>query len=108
MTPGEDAGQEGYNGIFVGGAAWVKLVAPSSVLVELTLLNDVHMVFNSGGDVVTDVAPFFEVVPLIDLYVVHVIFPSLSVANDQHWILRLGGNPLLILFAKSQHCAGVV
>lgn len=107
MTHGEDAGQEGYNGIFVGGAAWVKLVAPSSFLVELTLLNDVHVVFNSGGDVVTDVAPFFEVVPVIDLYVVHVISPSLSVANDQPWILRLGW-ALLILFAKSQHCAGVV
>jgi hypothetical protein len=108
VTHGEDAGQEGYNGIFVGDVGGVKLVDPSPFLVELTLLNDVHVVFNSGGCPCTDVAPFFEVVPVIDLYVRQPILPSSVGANDQPWILMFGGSSLLTRFAKSQHCAALV
>ena len=59
MTHGEDAGQDGYSGVFFGDAPGVKLVDPSSFLVELTLLKEVQVVFNSGGSPCTDDAPFF-------------------------------------------------
>ena len=39
MTHGEDAGQEGYNGVLLGAALGVKLVDCSSFLVAVTLLN---------------------------------------------------------------------
>ena len=108
MTHGEDAGQEGYSGVFFGDPG-VKLVDPSSFLVELTLLNVVHVVFNSGGCPCTDVAPFFEEVPVIVLYIVQSILPlSFEGANDQPWIVMFGGSCALNSFAKSQHCAGLM
>ena len=109
MTHGEDAGQDGYSGVFFGDAPGLKLVAPSSFLVELTLLNNVHVVFNSGGCPCTDDAPFFGNAPVIDLYIVQTIFPPVFAgANDQPWIFMLGGSCALNCLAKSQHCAGVM
>ena len=109
MTHGEDAGQDGYSGVFFGDAPGVKLVDPSSFLVELTLLKEVQVVFNIGGCPCTDVAPFLDDVPVIDLYIVQSIFPLVFAgANDQPWILMFGGSCELNCFAKSQHCAGLM